>query len=212
MPSEQERRQAWYKLAEQLGKRYLPPAVSFTTYTCPHPQSGQREVLSRCRSLADRLDTVVKAGESLVWYGSRGTGKDHLMACLLQAAAKKHAFDCRFIAGADLFMVFRDAMDRQSSEAKLVREFSTATILAVSDPIKPQGERGPWRAELLAQIIDARYRDLRPTWITINAANEKEVEELLGRTTWDRLIHRGHAFRCYWPSYREEDRNGAQTP
>jgi DNA replication protein DnaC len=199
------------ELLGQLGKRYHPPAVSVKTYTCPHPQNGQREVLKSCQALVDRLDVVVQAGECLVWYGSPGTGKDHLMASLLHVAAGRYGFDCRWVRGSDLFILFRDAMARRSSEGKLVREFSKPTVLAISDPIPQTSGLGAYQAGMLANIIDARYADLRPTWVTMNANGEEHARGLLGKPTWSRLIDSGHVFRCYWPDYREERRNGAPT-
>lgn len=76
-------------------------------------------------------------------------------------------------------------------------------MLAISDPTPPLGEvRSDWQRSLLFRIVDRRYRDLKPTWVTINAASAEEAEKRLTPNIIDRLSHDAVIVRCNWKSFR----------
>jgi hypothetical protein len=56
---------------------------------------------------------------------------------------------------------------------------------------------------MLFRAIDARYRDYRPTWVTINVGGGDEAEDRMGMQLVDRLRDRAVSIHCNWPSHRK---------
>jgi DNA replication protein DnaC len=189
-------------LVQAMGERFSPDCVSLDNYVITHPT--QRVVLERVKALAARLPDAVKRGESIVLYGSVGTGKDHLLASLLHIAARKHHLDAVWMNGLDYFAACRDRM-KIGGETKFTSELAGVDILAFSDPSPPSAAPTDWAFNQLHSVIDSRYNHRRPTWVTVNAQDENELSDVLSVALYDRLRHRGHLIQCLWPSYRERD-------
>jgi DNA replication protein DnaC len=193
------------ELVKEMGERYSPARVSLERFECYHP--AQRQVLAEVKALADRLPEVVAAGEAVIFYGPVGTGKDHLMAALLHRATGTHGLTAGWLNGIELFGTMRDLIAMNKSEELLLRQFAAPRILAISDPLPPDRELSGWNVETLYRLIDSRYRNLRPTWMTLNAESEEDANEKLRPMVFDRLRESAHQFRCYWPSYRQRQKS-----
>src|SRR5262245_17512037 len=158
------------------------------------------------RALAGRLPEACGAGESIILFGTPGTGKDHLIASLLHIATGRYGVSADWLSGYALINRFRNTMGRgaDESEACILSEIKRRHVLAISDPIPPGADPSGWELNKLFAVIDARYQNMLPTWITMNAASEQEAADKLTQQVWDRLIDRGHKLPCFWPSYRAD--------
>ncbi len=56
---------------------------------------------------------------------------------------------------------------------------------------------------MMFRIVDKRYRENRPTWLTLNVSSGAEAAERIGVQTYDRLRHSAMGLFCNWPSYRK---------
>jgi DNA replication protein DnaC len=195
-----ERRNAVRVILGDLGQRYHPGNVSLENYLCY--DRGQAAVLAQVKTLAERLPESIRAGQNVILYGPVGTGKDHLLACLLYKAASL-GFACRWKNGRRLFAISRDNMDAGLSEESFVSDLSRPAVLGISDPLLAVGDLSAWNTELLYRIVDSRYGNLRPIWMTMNAASEADADERLSAPVFDRLRHDAYIFHCFWPSYRD---------
>jgi DNA replication protein DnaC len=195
---------AFGEVACQLGKRYAPERVRLADFEIYHPaqESAIRSLLTYESSIEERI----REGSGLVLYGAVGTGKDRLLAYLIYSAAVC-GIRCHYAHGQDLFGAFRDRMDAGQKEEELIDRMHRPAVLAISDPAPPAGELSAWRLELLYRIVDRRYRDLRPTWVTINAESPNDAEGRLGSQVWDRIQEGAAVIPCLWPSYRERRTN-----
>ena len=190
-------------LAAELGARYGPALATLDRFRCDHPK--QTEAVDRLRVvLRSGLGLFISQGRSLVFYGTVGTGKDHLLAASLYAAASI-APDCtvRWVNGQELFGEFRDRMDSGRPEEELVRKLVAPTVLGISDPIPPIGGPSPYNVSQLYRILDRRYRALKATWVSVNALSVEDGEGKLSAPVFDRLREGAEMFPCFWPSYRE---------
>lgn len=203
-----ERRRQWMlrDVLTHIGDRYQPNSVSLDNYQTLH--KGQAQILGRVRALAERLPELVKQGESIVWYGTPGTGKDHMMHSLLHIVTGRCGLSARWIPGYRLYARLRATISRSrgESEWEVLDELTGRNVLAVSDPIPPGADPSSWELNKLFAVIDQRYQNNRPTWLTMNVASEAEAAEKLTTQIWDRLIDRGHRLPCFWPSFRAERR------
>lgn len=186
-------------LMEQLGSRYSPTLASLDTYRIEHV--NQRPVVAALR--AANVEEMVKAGRGIVLLGAVGTGKDHLLAAMLYRAVQA-GFSCRWLNGQEFYGELRDRMDSGASEDKRFRELKTPDVLAISDPIPPVGSPTSWNVTQLYRLLDRRYRDLRSTWVSMNAASVQDADEMLSSPSWDRLRESALILKCFWPSYREK--------
>lgn len=188
------------ELAVRLGRRYAPDRATLANYRVQFRE--QSDVLNLLTPVA--LDPAT-AG-NIVLYGSVGTGKDHLLAALLYAAAKV-GLSAAWVNGQEVYSRFRDAMDTKTSEASLMADFVRPDVLGISDPIPPvvdPNKPAAWRTELLFRVLDARYRDMKATWVTCNAEDPKDAVAKLSEPVFDRLKDGAVLVPCFWPSYRGE--------
>jgi DNA replication protein DnaC len=191
------------ELLKQLGPRFHPDRVSLENYEATG--EGQQWVMRRVRALAERLPASIREGESLVLYGTPGTGKDHLLASLLHLAAGKHGISAGWTSGARLYARFRDlirAARGEGNETALVDSFARWGVLGISDPIPPADDPSSWAVNQLHAVIDARYAALRPTWFTVNVLKKDDLKEKLTVQLYERLADQGLVLPCFWPSYR----------
>src|SRR5262245_15360443 len=130
----------------------------------------------------------------------------------LSSKSTATASSCRILApcscpSSSYSYALRDRMGEDRMEAKMFRDLSRPQILAISDPVPPAGELKAWRVECLYRLIDRRYRQLKSTWMTINATSPEDAEQNLSSPVWDRLQELAVLVPCFWPSYRERKPN-----
>lgn len=189
-------------LAEVVGARYADCTLANFQAT----SKEQRAAVDQLKAIG--LADFVRAGRGLIFYGTVGTGKDHLLAAMLFRAVAAGC-SCYWINGLELLATFRDAIDSQTSERSLVKRFASYDVLAISDPTPPIPLRDDaWRTELLYRILDARYRAAKSTWLTVNAKSPKDADELLTSQVFDRLRDGAELVKCLWQSYREPQTKG----
>jgi DNA replication protein DnaC len=185
------------KLAEDLGKRYAPDRVTLDNYELYHPE--QERVLARLRKIAADIGNFVKEGRGLILWGTVGTGKDHLLAATMYAAAGK-GFSCRWTSGHDYYAACRNPSPAEYLDLK---NYESAHVLGISDPAAVAGQTTDWSLQQLYRVVDNRNREMQPTWITINAQEVGDIAPAIGDAAWSRLQERAEVLRCMWEDYRE---------
>jgi DNA replication protein DnaC len=148
-------------------------------------------------------------GVNLILHGPAGTGKDHLVHGL--AANAIHAgYLLRWLNGPDLAATVWRSRDFAKGDPESVRRLVETDILYVADfGHAPLTEK---EREAAFLIIDGRYASLRPTWLTMNVRDPRELIERVGTPIVDRLLERCESHWCSWPSYRTRATTGAMKP
>lgn len=188
-------------LMAAVGSRYAH--CKLANYKIHH--EGQRQAVETSRGWAHRfLQSHCTAGESLVYLGPPGTGKDHLMVAVAMGIARVARKELiLYRDGLRLFSEFKAAFDsRDTTEDKIVKKYTSAALLAISDPIPPRGTLSDYEQRLLYRIIDGRYRNRKAVAVTCNVASRSELEAKLGAQATDRLCEGATVVVCAWPSYR----------
>ncbi len=129
----------------------------------------ENAILKRCLLAAERF-AADPAGNWLVLWGERGTGKTHLCA-----AVDNHLYQTRtpslFITMPDLLASLRQAMayeknTEQESYTGRMRLFKTAPVLILDDLGAETGSA--WSDGVLFEVLDYRYRNRLATMIATN--------------------------------------------
>lgn len=159
---------------------------------------GSRHVGARLDDFTHSSRTMHLGDQGLYVYGSRGTGKTHLMAAVMRALIIDHLETARaegrrpwpadyprFISSTDLLREIRATFGKYGSENEnsIVERYGTCPALVLDDLGAEQATE--WAATTLYSIIDQRYRDMRRTFITSNLS----LTELAAQTG-DRITSR----------------------
>jgi DNA replication protein DnaC len=139
---------------------------------------------------------------NIVLFGPPGTGKDHLMLACAWEEILHNSSSIEWIDGINFSEQYRSLIRENESSDRFINQFLEPDILMISDPIPPKGDQSQYVTSGLQMIIDDRYRNLKSTWVTINARDGKEASEKLAAPLIDRLRHHGICIQCEWPSYR----------
>ena len=185
-------------IGNRVGKRYAN--VTLDGFDTRH--DAQKDVLKHVRDYSENIEQRVASGSGLFLIGPPGTGKDHLAIAVLLAAAAK-GISVHWADGMELFAGARDNIDANRTEAAWLSTYTSPTMLAISDPVPPLGSvKEGFQLATLFSIIDRRYRDMKPTLMTLNVNDRDEAEKRMAPNIVDRLAHGALVLRCDWPSYR----------
>ena len=173
----------WELLASQMGPRY--GRATLDNWDTSSEQLY--DIKKRVQSWLTKLIENTSQGRGLVLHGPRGTGKDHLAAAGLRCAVIDFGLSAAWVDGQSLFGRMRDRMTSEQTEDGAIRPLVSTDILLVSDPLPQEGKLTEYQQGVLWRIVDRRYRDLKPTWITVNVGDAKELADRMGPQLADRL-------------------------
>lgn len=188
----------WQAVCGQRGRRYA--SCTLENYTTAG--EAQEEALRAVSGYANNVDENVQDGKNVVLVGPVGTGKDHLMMAIAKVATVEFGLSVTWENGVDLFAGMRDLIGSNGSEIDFANKLIWPNILAISDPLPPQGELTDFQASLLFRVIDGRYSEMKPTWVTLNVKDPADAARRLTPQIHDRLRHDALRVSCNWESYR----------
>lgn len=199
-----ERAKLWLELTAAIGTRYTTCLMSRWVYHGSDTQQlRQREVVTRVAKYITQIPERIQGGSNIFLFGPPGTGKDFLVSCVMRDAVLDHGIKVVWQNGVEVYSAIRDAIDSEKSEKSLIRQWVAPQVLCLSDPLPPKGTLGDYQAAMLFQLIDARYRAKKPTWITLNVEDRAEAENRMGTQVVSRLVDGALVCRCEWSDYRK---------
>ena len=195
--------------AEHASRRLMESAAipsryidcGFHNYVVEVP--GQQTALDVCRDYADHFEERARNGSCLILCGNPGTGKNHLASAIARTVLSM-GHSVIFATAYEIIARIRQTWQRgigNSTELEVIRGFAEAGLLIIDEVGKTFGSDGE-RVHLF-EVIDHRYRDLKPTLILSNERIEG-VEKYLGPAAFDRLCQNGGLLLFDWQSYRRE--------
>lgn len=160
---------------------------------------AQRHALTVARDYAEGFDRNFQTGASLIFSGMPGTGKSHLATAILQAIMPRHVG--LYLTCMSLIRSVRDTWRRDSdrSETEVLAMLCAVPLLVIDEIGVQYGTEG--EQTLLFEVIDRRYRDMKPTILLTNQ-DKKGFREYIGDRTFDRLVETGRWVPFDWESYR----------
>ncbi len=165
----------------------------------------QRRALTVARDYSEGFTAYAKKGQGLLFLGQPGTGKSHLAAAILQAHMGK---DVRYMTCLDLVRLIRETWRKDSarSERQVLSMLGALDLLVIDEIGVQYGTEG--EQTILFDVLDLRYRDMRPT-ILLSNQNADGLKAYLGDRTFDRIKETSTAVQFHWASYRAQARKDA---
>lgn len=159
---------------------------------------AQRHALTVTRDFSENFAANARKGAGLVLAGMPGTGKSHLAAAVLQSILTK---DVRYLTCMDLIRAVRDTWRRDSekSETQVLTYLERLDLLVIDEVGVQYGTDG--EQTIVFDVIDRRYREVRPTILLTNQDKEG-FKKFIGERTFDRLVETCRWVPFDWPSYR----------
>ncbi|MEB8474210.1 ATP-binding protein [Acidithiobacillus ferriphilus] len=180
-----------------IPRRYID--CDFDNYVVDVP--GQQTALDVCWDYAEHFAERASKGSSLILCGNPGTGKNHLASAIARTVLSMGR-SVLHVTAYDVIARIRQTWQRgigNSTELEVIRGFAEADLLIIDEVGKTFGSDGE-RVHLF-EVIDHRYRDMKPTIILSNEGVEG-VEKYLGAAAFDRLCQNGGLLLFDWQSYR----------
>lgn len=194
--------------AEQASRRLMESAAIPKRYVgCGFDNyvievKGQQVALDTCRDYADHFEDYASTGSCLILCGNSGTGKNHLASAIASVVLSK-GHSALQVTAYDLIARIRQTWRRENdkgTELDVIRGFANVDLLIIDEVGKTFGSDGE-RVHLF-EVIDHRYREMKPTIILSNA-NVEGVETYLGTPAFDRLCQNGGLLLFDWQSHRK---------
>lgn len=199
--------QRWDVIRKAVGPRYADCTVESFDKRDPNPKFAalKVEVVDQVLTYLNDLKENITKGKNVLFFGPKGTGKDHLMVGMLREAVYAGAH-CRWWDGMTLYAELRSCVREKRSEVSLLKKLIEADVVAISDPLPPRGASlSEFIADFMFRLADGRYRRRRATWMTMNVASKEEAEERMAPQIHDRFRDFALQIRCNWESYRKPE-------
>lgn len=193
--------------ASMLGERYK--SVNFKN--SQRISSSFISGMNRCMQYCDDADNALKKGEGLYIYGSSGTGKTHLTACICNelTAQQKH---CLFTNFFEISKAIRNTYNNKESDSLLIKKICDIDFLFIDDigteRLRSNGEDN-WLQEQVFDIVNKRYNNMKPIIYTSNHSINQLVQERgLMEKTADRINETSrNVIKLEGESYRQRKAN-----
>ena len=186
--------------AASIPDRFYPKTLAdYKTTT-----DGERVALSVAKNYVEEFADHLAAARCLVFCGCLGTGKTHL-ACAIAKSLAQSGRPTRYFTVQELIRSLRATWGRPTSEAsetesRLLQRLGALELL-VLDEVGVQFGTEAERTQL-TEVMDLRYRDMKPTLVVSNCERD-ELKKYLGDRIVDRLRENGGKFVIFdWPSRR----------
>jgi len=189
---------AWSAFIGERGTRYAECSLENFAVGVESQRKAIETLTAYRSSIAERI----REGEGLILFGPKGTGKDHLLCGLVRSVISAEK-SIQWANGLDLFGDIRDGMTNGDTERSLIDKLTTPDVLYLSDPLPITGPLSPHQANVIFRILDKRYANRRPTWVSVNVTGGAELEERIGPQNADRLRDGAIAIHCNWNSNRK---------
>jgi DNA replication protein DnaC len=197
--ADEDRRHREARARKLLGRAAIPERFvgrGFDSFTAD--TDDKRRALTVLRDYSERFDEYARKGQGLILFGLPGTGKSHLAGAVLQAHIDR---DVLYATCLDLIRMVRETWrkDAERSERQVLASLVALDLLVIDEMGVQYGTDG--EQTILFDVLDGRYREMRPTILLTNQDSEG-LKGYLGERTFDRLRETCRFVPFQWASFR----------
>jgi len=188
------------KIEAQLNQAGIPLRFrdrDFSNFTASTKE--QENALQIAMEFAENFDEHFKKGSSLMFSGKAGTGKSHLALAIAKAIMPKYT--AMYMNAMDAVRMIRDTWRKgaDKSETEVLELLGSIDLLVIDEVGVQNGTDN--EQVLLFDIINRRYRDMKPTIFLTNLGTTG-FKEFITERSFDRLKESGTWVKFDWESYR----------
>jgi DNA replication protein DnaC len=202
--AQQRAEQTRRELDRAIGQAAIPARfIGRTLENFQAETDAQREALRVARHFVEHFEEQARRGQGLIFSGLPGTGKSHLAAAILQAIMPRHVG--LYATCMNLIRAVRGTWRRDSErgETEVLDTFANVPLLVLDEIGAQYGTDG--EQTILFDVLDRRYRDMRPSILLTNQ-DSQGLREFVGERSYDRLRETAQFVVFDWPSYRPHAR------
>jgi DNA replication protein DnaC len=182
--AEQERKSREARQRKLLGRAAIPDRFAgkgFESFSAD--TDAKRSALTVLRDFAENFERNAQAGKGLILSGKPGTGKSHLAGAVLQSQLDR---DVLYATCMDVIRMVRETWrkDSDKSERQVLAYLGGLDLLVIDEMGVQYGTDG--EQTILFDVLDRRYREVKPTILLTNQDTEG-LKGYLGERTFDRL-------------------------
>jgi len=166
--------------------------------------ASRKAMLSSIVDYCKNLTENVANGRNVILIGNVGTGKDHMAASIVRCGLPLK-FTAASVRGSVLAAEMR-ACQTDKSGTNYPLKYAERDILILSDAEpRHNGEGSEFEQKAFLELVDQRYRDIKPTIITSNVKEVGDIAKAIGLRALDRLRENCIVVKSWWPSYRQRN-------
>lgn len=185
-----------YRLCAHVPRRYQ--GVDIMEWKAAYPK--MEGIIQAVQDYCGCFDLAIEKGRDLIFIGSAGTGKTYA-ACGIINYLLDHGHRAAYTTASDFLLRLRNTYQqaRVESEQEVYQALLDPELL-VLDEVGRQNDSAH-SASSLFNLLDKRYREVKPTVIITNMPKEQLVD-FFGEALTSRLRQEGSMLGFYWPDLR----------
>lgn len=195
------------KTASLLGERYRDTTFENTDLSV----GGDFEkAFHRCKKYCEVADQVLEKGYGIYLFGTSGTGKTHLTACICNELISSY-HQCLFTNFLEISKLIKSNFNKNTDAEITIKRICEVDFLFIDDLgtelLKKNGEDN-WLQEQVFDIINKRYNNRKPTIFSSNYSLNELIEKRgMMQKTVDRISEMSSAIiKITGESYRFKNR------
>lgn len=168
--------------------------------TCTFENSEETEHLKMAKNYVDHFRDFKKKGKGLLLYGTVGTGKSHMAACIANQIIDD-GYKVMMTNFATMVNILQSSFEGRQEYIDGLNKYA----LLIIDDLGAE-RKSEFMQEQVFNIIDARYRSGLPMIITTNLTAEemKKPSEIGQCRIYDRILERCHPVAVQGQSIRRQ--------
>ena len=181
---EEERQQAMMNLRIEKLRVMGFPESEMSKWTFANDDHTNEKITQIAKNYVENFEQMKQRGKGLLFYGTVGTGKSYISACIANALIDK-GYPCLMTNFARLVNTISGMYD---GKQQYIDNLNKYPLLIIDDLASERDTE--YMNEIVQNIIDSRYRSGLPTIITTNLSGEeiKNPVDIRKQRTYSRLL------------------------
>ena len=193
-----------YEKGEKKQSRHinpLPKRFRNCTFESFEKDDNNITALKYSYNYANKFQSMLSGGGSMIFYGTCGTGKTHLASAIANKIVDDNNGDVLYTKIYDLTGSIKSTWsDRSITESEAIKQYTDPDLLIIDEVGVQFGSEA--EQMILFRVLNKRYEDIKPTIIVSNLDDEG-LNKYLGERIIDRMYEGGGGKVAFdWQSRR----------